>query len=422
MGNDGQEGAIFCARDLWGLKGVDCTENVCRKASKRVFSMTVSTAPVPGLPGSPLPDEQQVIDRIFHHIDNGTTDLGDSIWQEPVEHYHSQERFDAEIALLRRLPVAFCPSAALSENGSYIARKAAGTPLLVTRDMTGNVRAFINACRHRGMQVATGSGEARSLSCPYHGWTYSLDGELKGIPGRAGFPNLDPDEHGLAEVNALEKGGIIYVAQEGPIDEEMEGSCQDYFTPDQDMFEQDGFVDKANWKLLNETAQEGYHIRSLHRESFYPYGLDNTNLVDTFGANSRIIFPFRRIEKLRSIERHNRRIDGAVTTVYHLFPNVSMSILSKHTNLVILEPLAPGLTQWVIYRMINRQTDEYPISLEEAQRDARFVNDSGLDEDREAARAIQETVTTGANTHLTFGHYEKAIVNFHQYLSKYLDE
>ena len=101
-----------------------------------------------------LLDEQQTIDRIFTHIDEGTTDLGDTVWREPVENYHSQERFDAEIALLRRRPVPFCPSAALPDNGSYIARKAAGTPLVVARGRDGVVRAFINACRHRGMQVA----------------------------------------------------------------------------------------------------------------------------------------------------------------------------------------------------------------------------------------------------------------------------
>ena len=272
------------------------------------------------------------------------------------------------------------------------------------------------------MQIATGSGCESAFSCPYHGWTYNLDGKIKGIPGRAGFPDLDPEEHGLVEVNACEKGGIVYVAQEGSISPEFKNNSLDYFAPEQVMFEEDGFTDQANWKLLNETAQEGYHIKSLHRNSFYPYGLDNTNLVDTYGANSRIIFPFRRIEKLRDIEPNERRIDGAVTTVYHLFPNVSVSVLSKHTNLVILEPLAPGLTKWVIYRMINRQTDKYPITLEEAVRDARFVNDSGQDEDREAACAIQETVTTSANTHLTFGHYEKAIVNFHQHLAKNLDQ
>lgn len=369
-----------------------------------------------------LLNDQQAIERIFTHIDEGTTDLGDTIWREPVEHYYSQQRFEAEIALLRRLPVPFCPSAALPQNGSYIARKAAGTPLLVARGTDGHVRAFINACRHRGMQVASGSGSSRAFSCPYHGWTYRLDGQLKGIPGRAGFSDLDPEQHGLVEVSAFEKGGIVYVSQEGPIDPSMMENCLDYFTPEQELFDHSEFTDEANWKLLNETAQEGYHIKSLHRNTFYPYGIDNTTIVETFGANSRIIFPFRRIEKLRQIEPDKRRLNGVVTSVYHLFPNVSVSVLSKHTNFVILEPLSPSSSQWVIYRMINRQTDEDRISPEEAQRDARFVNDSGQDEDREAARAIQQTVTTRANTHLTFGYYEKAIVNFHKHLSLYLDQ
>jgi len=70
--------------------------------------------------------------------------------------------------------------------------------------------------------------------------------------------------------------------------------------------------------------------------------------------------------------------------------------------------------------MINRQTEDHTISLEDAQRDALFVNETGQDEDREAACAIQETVETRANDHLTFGYFEKAIVNFHQHLSEYL--
>ncbi len=376
-------------------------------------------------PGEPsettLLDDRQVIERIFDHIDNGTTDLGETIWREPVENYHSQERFDAEIALLRRLPVPYCPSAALPEVGSFIARTAAGTPLLVARGKDGKVRAFINACRHRGMQVASGTGCSQAFTCPYHAWTYNLEGALKGIPGRSGFADLDPGEHGLVEVDAAESGGIVYVLQEGSIDHTTLAGALDYLAPEQQMFEQEEMFDEANWKLINETAQEGYHIKSLHKESFYPYGLDNTTLVETYGANSRIIFPFRRIEKLRDVQPEQRQLAGVVTSVYHLFPNVSVSVLSKHTNFTVLEPLSPTRTQWVIYRMFNRQTGDTPISLEEAQKDARFVNDFGQDEDREAARAIQQTVTSPANSHFTFGYFEKAIVNFHQHLAKHLD-
>ncbi|MDG1307677.1 MAG: SRPBCC family protein [Porticoccaceae bacterium] len=373
------------------------------------------------IPTVSLLSDQEAIERVFTHIDNGTTDLGDTVWQEPVENYHSQERFDAEIALLRSLPIPFCPSAALPEQGSYIARRSAGTPLVVARGKDGKVRAFINACRHRGMQVASGAGRAHAFVCPYHAWSYGLDGSLKSIPGEEGFPGLVIEDHSLVEVSAMEKGGLVYVMQEGTISPQMLENSRDYFSPEQKLFKQSENTDPANWKLLTETLLEGYHIKSLHKKSFYPYGLDNVNLVETYGANARVTFPFRRIEKLRDVPAEKRRAAGMLTSVYHLFPNASVSVLSKHSNLTIMEPLSPNSTQMVIYLVTPEQTAENPISLEDVKKDAQFVNESGQDEDREAACLIQQTVTTQANSHLTFGYFEKAIVNFHQHLAKSLD-
>ncbi|MBT6314259.1 MAG: aromatic ring-hydroxylating dioxygenase subunit alpha, partial [Alphaproteobacteria bacterium] len=94
-----------------------------------------------------LLSETALIDRIFEHIGGKTTDVGDDVWQELTENYRSQDRFDAEVALMRRLPVAFCPSAALPEPGSFIARTAAMVPILAVRGDDGVVRAFRNACR-----------------------------------------------------------------------------------------------------------------------------------------------------------------------------------------------------------------------------------------------------------------------------------
>jgi phenylpropionate dioxygenase-like ring-hydroxylating dioxygenase large terminal subunit len=373
------------------------------------------------IPTVSLLNEKEAIERVFTHIDNGTTDLGDTVWQEPVENYHSQDRFDAEIALLRSLPIPFCPSAALPEKGSYIARKSAGTPLVVARGKDGKVRAFINACRHRGMQIASGTGRASGFVCPYHAWFYGLDGSLKFIPGEEGFPGLVIEDHSLVEVSAMEKGGLVYVMQKGTISPQMLENSRDYFTPEQELFKQSENTDPANWKLLTETLLEGYHIKSLHKKSFYPYGLDNVNLVETYGANARVTFPFRRIEKLRDVPAEKRRAAGMLTSVYHLFPNASVSVLSKHSNLTIMEPLSPSSTQMVIYLVTPEQTAENPISLEDVKKDAQFVNESGQDEDREAACLIQQTVTAQANTHLTFGYFEKAIVNFHQHLTESLD-
>lgn len=369
-----------------------------------------------------LREVPEIIDRIFEHIDNGTTDLGTVQWHEPVEHYTSQSRYEQEIALLRQRPVVFCPSAAISDAGSYISRTAAGTPLLVVRDNDLQVRAFINACRHRGMKVASGEGCTRTFSCPYHGWTYNLDGSLRGVPGEAAFPDLDKETSGLKEVFAVEKGGLIYVQQEGEPKLETLETALDFFEPSQSFFYQSDTVDEANWKLLTETLLEGYHIKSLHRESFYPFGLDNINVVESYGQNSRVIYPFKRIEKLRSVARGERKIEGSATLVYHLFPNVSVSVLSKHTSVTVIEPLSPTRTQMFSYAIKHADQNGVEISDEDAMRDVDFVNQSGQEEDRAAARDIQETVTTSANSHLTFGYYEKAIVGFHQQLQNELGE
>lgn len=367
-----------------------------------------------------LLNEPEILQRIFDHIDNKTTDLGSLVWKEPVESYWSTERFEAEVALLRRLPVVFCLSAMLPEKGSYIARKAAGTPLLVVRGEDGIVRAFINACRHRGMQVATDKGCAKSFVCPYHAWTYGLEGELRHIPGAAGFPGVEREGNGLVEVSALEKGGLVYVNQSETIDPESIEDMPDFFSDQQVYFDQSEYLDDTNWKLLAETTMEGYHIKSLHKKSFYPYGLDNTTIVENFGAHSRVIFPFKRIEKLRGLAPEDQHLNGMVTSVYQLFPNVAVSVLSKHSTVTVFEPISPTRTQMLIFRITNTNPDGSSTDVEESKRDASFVKDAGFDEDREAACAIQGTVNTKANEYLTFGLFEKAIAHFHQTLSKHL--
>ena len=363
-----------------------------------------------------LLETNEVIDRVFTHIDNGTTDLGTIQWHEPVAHYTSDERYEQEVALLRQRPVVFCPSAAIPDAGSFISRTAAGTPLLVVRDNDLKIRAFINACRHRGMKVASGQGCKRTFSCPYHGWTYNLDGSLRGVPGEEAFPDLEKETAGLKELFAIELGGLVYVQQEGTPKLETLDTALNFFEPSQSLIHQSDTLDEANWKLLTETLLEGYHIKSLHRESFYPFGLDNVNVVESFGQNSRVVYPFKRIEKLRAVSRDDREIEGFATLVYHLFPNVSVSVLSKHTSVTIIEPLSPSRTQMFSYYIKHSAKNGVEISLEEAMRDVDFVNQSGQEEDRAAARDIQETVTTSANSHLTFGYYEKGIVSFHQQL------
>lgn len=371
-----------------------------------------------------LLNDLDLIDRIFSHIDGKSTDAGGEVWREPVENYTSEERFAAEIQVMRRIPVPFCPSSAIPEAGDYVARNASLTPLLVVRGDDGKARAFRNACRHRGMPVAeNGEGCSRAFQCPYHNWTYGLDGALKHIPGglEEGFPGLDQSAHGLTPVHTVtEKGGLIFITQDEPISDGALDQMPDMLAPEQKLFNTIEFNDQANWKLIGETSMEGYHIKALHNKSFYPYGFDNLNVVETYGRNSRIVFPFRRIEKLRQIPREERRLRGMVTDVYQLFPNAHISTLSDHSMLIILDPVSPTETRWVVYQVSPKAEPGREIDMERVKRDANFVQDTGLIEDRWAAKGINDHIASGANTHFTFGRFEQAIGHFHRSLTEHV--
>ena len=369
-----------------------------------------------------LMGDAEVIQRVLDHADAKTTDLGDVVWREPAENYRAEERFAEEMELFKRLPMVFCPSAALPDIGSYVARTVAGVPLLAVRGEDGVVRAFHNVCRHRGTILAEGDGNARSLICRYHAWAYGLDGRLRYVPGEEGFPGLDRDTHGLVPVHAAEHGGLVFVTQKDPISTGALEGLPDLIAPGQIVFEYSSFTDDANWKLLLETSMEGYHIKALHNKSFYPYGFDNLNVVETYGSNSRIVFPFRRIEKLRDTPAGERRADGMLTYVYQLFPNTRLAILSNHYLLVILEPVTVSQSRWVIYRLRTPAAGESADDVEKSKRDAAFVKDNGVVEDREAACSIQRGLAGEGNSHFTFGRFEKAAVHFHRNLRAHLNK
>jgi len=365
----------------------------------------------------PLLDDAAVAERVLSHIRNQTTDRGDAVWREPVENYRSQERFAREIeCVLRRSATPFCPSAALPEAGSYVAREAAGNALLVVRGSDGRVRAFVNACRHRGTPVARDAGCAKAFVCPYHGWAYRLDGRLHHIPHSEGFPGFDRESHGLVPLHCEERHGIVFVTQDAEHalptgDDEL----PEVIPADQRLLDSRASELPVNWKIFLEGFVEGYHIRPAHKETFYPYGFDNLNVVETCGPHSRVTYPFRRIEKLRDVPPADRRVEGLLTYVYHLFPNAVVAVLSRHTNLVVLEPLAVDRTRMVAYTLAR--CDDDPESLAEAKRDAEFVNETGAAEDRDLVCAIQSSLAGGGNDVFTFGHYESAIVHFHRQLA-----
>ena len=368
----------------------------------------------------------ELAERILSHVENKTTDVEEVLWQEPVENYISQQRFTEELQLMRRLPVPFCPEVALGERGSYVARTAANNPVVVVRDMDGEIRGFRNACRHRGMQVAEGSGCAKVFRCPYHGWAYRLDGTLEYIPHDYGFPDFNKQDHGLVPLHSVEvQSGMVFITQDEPIGRGALESLPELLHPDQVIMSSEESVAPLNWKLQAEGTLEGYHIKPTHEETFYPFGYDNLNVVETQGPNARVCFPFRRIEKLRDVPAEERKLDRMVTIVNRIFPFASVSRLADHCAVTLAEPESPFRTRFITYRLSPHKPGVVSTGVTEQERqqivkDAKFLAETGNKEDEKMILGIQDAISSGANKHFTFGHFESAIAHLHKHLAQHI--
>jgi phenylpropionate dioxygenase-like ring-hydroxylating dioxygenase large terminal subunit len=252
-----------------------------------------------------------------------------------------------------------------------------------------------------------------------------LDGRLEFVPHDHGFPELDKATHGLVPLHDVTtKSGLVFVTQDEPVGLGALESLPELLEPSQVIFDSKETVSEINWKLQAEGTMEGYHIKPTHPETFYPYGYDNLNVIETQGPNSRICFPFRRIEKLRDQPSAQRTLGRAVTLVNRIFPCSSVIRLSDHTTVSFAEPESPTRTRYFNYRLSAPTEDGGPPTknaLAQAKKDAAFLSDTGTKEDDKVVADIQAAIASGANTHYTFGRFESAIVHLHKNLAQYLD-
>ena len=136
-------------------------------------------------------DRDQLIDltrRALKLARDKTTDLAASEYTVAAPDYTSAERLELDRAMLMASPQLVGYASELPRPGTYCTKTVMGRSILLTRAADGSVRAFDNVCLHRQSRSPTGCGTARRLSCPYHAWTYDLDGNLVGVPGKEGFP------------------------------------------------------------------------------------------------------------------------------------------------------------------------------------------------------------------------------------------
>ena len=162
-------------------------------------------------------------------------------------------------------------AADVAERGSFLATDAGGVPILVTRDKNGELRAFINVCRHRGAVLTEGCGERATIQCHYHAWTYELDGSLRTAPRSDREPDFDPAEWSLLPASVGIWGPFLFVnpdADAPPLENQLgdlpEILARDIELDDLVFHSRVEFGAEANWKVVTENFLECYHCPTAH--------------------------------------------------------------------------------------------------------------------------------------------------------------
>jgi phenylpropionate dioxygenase-like ring-hydroxylating dioxygenase large terminal subunit len=295
--------------------------------------------------------------RLLDHLEARTTDLADDVMELSTDIY-APEHHEREVEVLfRHHPLVFCLSGALPRPGSYLAVTLCGTPILLTRDRRSKVHAFANACRHRGVRVADGSGEANTFACPFHAWTYDLEGRLVGVPGGDVFGAVCREDRGLVELPVTEGYGLVV------------GRLRPGPTPDVDDYLGPGLVEElelldfstwtpftephvhpvgANWKVTLDTFRENYHFTRLHRKTLAKYAHGGVLTFDPFGRHLRNCSALRSIDALRGRpEQEWGDVMGHISLQYALFPNVSLTFDSRHAELWQILPVDAATSEVV---------------------------------------------------------------------------
>jgi choline monooxygenase len=241
-----------------------------------------------------------------------------------------------------------------AEPGAFFTCEAGDVPIVVVRGRDGELRAFLNVCRHRGHEVASGCGRRETLQCPYHAWTYDLDGSLRKAPRSDREPGFDPADWSLVPARVETWGPLVFVNADldaAPLDETLgdlpSRLSRDGLDPAE--LEYRGrsreLTIEANWKIVVENFLECYHCPVAHKS----FG----RLVDV-DPDAYVLTPGRWTSS-QYAPRPETRGDGLpyvpvgdldASQFHWIWPNWTFNTLPgpRHLRLLVFRPVDPDRT------------------------------------------------------------------------------
>ena len=386
----------------------------------------------------------QLLARIRAQASAGKADLAESEAHIPVANYFSAERWQAEKAdLFEKLPLIAAHSSEIAP-GQVLAHDAYGTPLLLMRDTLaqgGQLRCFLNVCRHRGMRLVeqTGAHDKASVVCPYHGWTYKLDGALRHMLHAESFAPCAEGERDLVALPCAERHGLVWVmlrpdglldldAWLGPMNEELA-----YFDLPSHVVHRTVEAEyDANWKLIVDAFLEAYHIRVLHKNTIYPFFTDGITAAEYVGGSAARAGSFGGLQHSHSLVARRPALEPFEDPESHealrklttpsqvIFPNTITIFHPDYLSLVTLYPVGPERLRWT-HRMVIPKEKSGPEWAAHWDKTFNLIEKGVFQaEDIHTAVQTQRGMKTAANSHLTAGRMESGLGWFHGQIDRAL--
>ncbi len=244
----------------------------------------------------------------------------------------------------------------VADPGQFFTCRAGLVPIVVVRDHDGSINGFVNICRHRATEVAEGRGKRESLQCPYHAWTYGLDGCLRAAPRSEREPGFDRAEYGLLPVRVETWGPLVFVNRDldAPPLGDVLGRLPGIVAEGGISFDRLRFRERmewtieANWKAVAENYLECYHCPTAHPGFSRLIDVD----PDAYRLSSDEWFSSQIAPVRDDLDRPGRespyRPNGKVREAHfhYLWPTFTINVLPGPTNLLAFAfvPLSPGRT------------------------------------------------------------------------------
>ena len=293
--------------------------------------------------------------ELLNHLDTRVTDQYPDIakfeamdYQDPVRAELERDRIFGEV------PFIVAHSSEVARTGDFISLDLPRNKVVVVRQRDGSVRAFINACRHRGAQLVTeDSGTCRIFSCPYHRWSYGINGELRSVTLNNTFGEFDRSTSGMIEIPVEERHGFVWAIDNA----EREIDVAAWLGPEMDVVMAEYEIDRlisvdphtyqrpVNWKIMQDGFLDNYHVKYAHPNTAGKMLHTNAVTLDDLGRSFWFLTARKSIDQFIGQDLEwTKEMEGHTIESCFLAPNTMLLKHATHFELLTFRPVgaAPG--------------------------------------------------------------------------------